>query len=118
MCALKIDSVIAVVPAKEQDTAVAWYSNLLGREADIVPAVGVAEWKLADNAWLQVTTEPGHAGSTSVIFGVSDLETQRAACADAGVSIGEVVEYAGVVKTAEAVDPDGNKVIFAQALSS
>lgn len=113
----KIDSVIAVVPGKDQATAVAWYTKLFGREADIVPADGVAEWKLAENAWLQVTTDPEHAGRTSVIIAVSDLDAVRAACANAGVSVGEAVEHAGVVKTAEALDPDGNKVVFAQELA-
>ncbi len=117
MSSLNIDSVVAVVPVKDQAAAVAWYRKLLGREADLVPADGVAEWQLAENAWLQVTTDPECAGSTSVIFGVSDLDAACTACADAGVSLGEVVEYAGLVKTVDAVDPDGNKVFFAQELS-
>jgi hypothetical protein len=33
------------------------------------------------------------------------------------VSLGEVVEYPDIVKTVEAVDPDGNKVTFVQDLS-
>ncbi len=117
MSILNIDSVIAVVPVKDQAEAVAWYKKLLGREADVVPVDGVAEWQLAENGWLQVTTDPECAGSTSVIVGVSDLDALCTACADAGVSLGEIVEYPDIVKTVDAVDPDGNKVFFAQKLS-
>lgn len=117
MSGANINSVIAVVPVNDQDTAVAWYKTLLGRDADIVPADGVAEWQLAENAWLQVTTDPERAGNTTVIIGVNDIEVQRSACAKSGVPLGEVVEYPGIIKMAETVDPDGNKVAFVQDIS-
>jgi len=112
-----IDSVIAVVPVKNQAEAVAWYKKLLGRYADIVPVDGVAEWQLAENAWLQVTTDPERAGSTTVIVSVNDLDVQRTACAEANVLLGEVVEYPNIVKMADVADPDGNKVAFVQDIS-
>lgn len=64
-----------------------------------------------------MTTDPDRAGSTTVIVVVSDIEAQCTACAKANVSIGEVVEYQGIVKTVDAIDPDGNKVTFVQDLS-
>ncbi len=117
MSSANINSVIAVVPVKDQDTAVGWYKKLLGRDADIVPTDGVAEWQLAENAWLQVTADPERAGSTTVIIGVNDIDTQRSACAKANVPLGEVVEYPEIIKMAETVDPDGNKVAFVQDIS-
>ena len=78
---------------------------------------GVAEWQLAEQAWIQVTTDPDMAGSTTVIIGVNDIDVQCAACAEAEVSLGEVVESPGIIKMAEAVDPDGNKVTFIQDIS-
>ena len=58
MSCSNIYSVIAVVPVKNQDKAVGWYKKLPGRDADVVPMEGVAEWQLAENAWLQVTADP------------------------------------------------------------
>ena len=38
--------------------------------------------------------------------------------AEANVSLGEVVEYPEIIKMADVVDPDGNKVTFVQDISS
>lgn len=112
-----LDSVVAVMPVTNQVAAVTWYKALLGRDADVVPAEDVAEWELATGAWLQVTTEPERAGNTTVVLVVSDIDAQRAACSEANVALGAVTEYPGIVKTVDAVDPDGNKVTFVQVLS-
>ena len=113
-----INNVIAVVPVRDQDTAVGWYKTLLGRDADVVPVEGVAEWQLAENAWLQVTTDPERAGNTTVIIGVNDIDAQCSACASANVSHGEIVEYPEIIKMIEVIDPDGNKVAFVQDISN
>ena len=117
MSIVGLDSVVAVVPVTNQVAAVTWYKALLGRDADVVPAEDVAEWELAPGAWLQVTTEPEGAGNTTVVLVVSDIDAQRAACAEANVALGDLTEYPGIVKTVDAVDPDGNKVTFVQDLS-
>ena len=118
MSSSNINSVIAVVPVRNQDTATGWYKKLLGRDADIVPVEGVAEWQLAENAWLQVTTDPERAGSTTVIIGVNDIDAQCSSCVAANVPHGEVVEYPEVIKMIEVIDPDGNKVAFIQDISN
>jgi len=118
MSSSNINSVIAVVPVKNQDKAVGWYKKLLGRDADVVPVEGVAEWQLAENAWLQVTADPKRAGSTTVIIGVDDIDAQCNACAAANVSHGEVVEYPDIIKMIEVIDLDGNKVAFVQDISN
>ena len=112
-----LDSVIAVVPVTNQVRAVNWYRALLGRDADVVPTEDVAEWELAPGTWLQVTTEPERAGNTTVVLVVSDIDAQRAACSVANVELGALTEYPGIVKTVDAVDPDGNRVTFVQDLS-
>jgi hypothetical protein len=113
-----INSVIAVVPVEDQDTAVRWYKKLLGRDADIIPAEGVAEWQLAENAWIQVTSDPERAGSTTVVIGVNNIEMQHSACVDANIPIGEIIEYPEVIKMTEVVDLDGNKIAFVQDVSN
>ena len=118
MSTSNINSVYAVVPVKDQDKSVQWYKKLLGRDADIVPIDGVAEWQLAENAWLQVTTDDDRAGSSTVIIGVNDIDIQCRVCSTANVPCGEVIEYPGIVKMIEVTDLDGNKVAFVQDISS
>ena len=117
MSSSNINSVIAVVPVKNQDAAVGWYKKLFGRDADIVPMEGVAEWQLAENAWIQVTADPERAGTATAIIGVNDIEVQCSACAASNVSHGEVVEIPEIIKMVEVIDPDGNKVVFVQDIS-
>ena len=113
-----INSVIAVLPVKDQDAAVLWYKKLLGRDADIIPVDGVAEWQLAENAWIQVTTDPERAGSATVIIGVNDIESQCKFCAAANVPHGEIIEYPEIIKMIEVIDPEGNKIAFVQDISN
>ena len=118
MLSSNINSVIAVVPVKDHYIAVEWYKKLLGRDADVVPVEGVAEWQLAENAWLQVGTDPEQAGDTTVTIGVNDIDAQCNTLAKANVPHGEVVEYPEIIKMVEVIDPSGNKIVFVQDLSS
>ena len=118
MSSSNINSVIAVLPVKDQDIAVEWYKKLLGRDADIVPVEGVAEWQLAENAWIQVTTDLERAGSATVIIGVNDIDSQCTYCAAANILHGEVIEYPEIIKMIEVIDPDGNKIAFVQDISN
>lgn len=113
-----INSVIAVLPVRDQNAAVAWYKKLFGRDADIVPVEGVAEWQLAENAWIQVTADPERAGGSTVIIGVNDIDAQCSLCAAANVSHSEVVEYPEIIKMIDVNDPDGNKLAFVEDISN
>jgi hypothetical protein len=106
-------SVVAVLPVTDHGAAVKWYQNWIGRAPDVEPMEGIAEWQLAENAWIQVAFDPESAGRTTAVVGVQDIVAQRSACAAAELAVGEVIDY-GVVKTAEAVDPAGNKIVFVQ----
>lgn len=106
-------SVVGVLPVADHEEAVTWYQKWIGRGPDVKPMEGVAEWQLAENAWIQVSLDPESAGRTTVIVGVASIDTQRSVCAAAGVAVGDVNDY-GFVKTAEAVDPAGNKILFVQ----
>jgi predicted enzyme related to lactoylglutathione lyase len=117
MSSANVRNVVAVVPVKDHQKAVGWYAKLLGREADLVPADEVAEWQLADSAWIQVSADPERAGHTTVIIGVIDIDVQRSSCEKAGVPPGEVIEYPATIKMVEIADLDGNKVVFVQDIS-
>jgi hypothetical protein len=117
MSNVKITNMVAVVPVEDHARATSWYSKLLGREADLVPVEDVAEWQLAGSAWLQVGKDPERAGSTTVVIGVDDIQVLHSIRAKTDIPLGEIVEYAGVIKMAEVLDPDDNKVVFVQDIS-
>ena len=106
-------SVVGVLPVEDHAVAVKWYQKWIGRAPDVAPMEGVAEWQLAPNAWIQVSVDSKAAGRSSVVVGVNDVDAQRSACAAVGVAVGEVKDY-GFVKTAEAIDPAGKKLLFVQ----
>lgn len=112
-----INSLVAVMPVKNFDKASIWYATLLGREADLIPVEEVAEWQLAEGAWLQVSTDPERAGSSTVVIGVDDIEQQCQLCESAGIAMSDVQEFPGVIKMAEVCDPEGNKVSFVEDIS-
>jgi hypothetical protein len=116
MAESNLTSVVGVLPVADYAQAVKWYQNWIGRAPDVEPMEGIAEWQLAENAWIQVAADPESAGRATVVVGVKDIDAQRSACAAVDVAVGDVSDY-GFIKTAEAVDPAGNKVLFVQEVS-
>ncbi|MGK5740576.1 VOC family protein [Micromonospora sp. URMC 103] len=104
-------NVNAVLPVTDHAAAVAWYKRWIGRGPDVEPMEGIAEWQLADNAWIQVSHDPEAAGKTSVVIGVEDIDSHVNTLASEGVRCGEIHDY-GFIKLAELVDPEGNKINF------
>lgn len=117
MTTRNINSVISVLPVENFDEVLNWYQRLIGREADVIPMEGVAEWSILDNAWIQVATDPENSGRATVIIGVNEVEEQRKALWDADISVSETIEYPGIVKMIEVLDPDGNMISFVQDIS-
>jgi predicted enzyme related to lactoylglutathione lyase len=110
---LNLKNVNAVLPVSDHAAAVAWYAKWLGRNPDVVPVEGVAEWQIAENAWIQVAQapDPTLAGKTSVVLGVNDIDAQVSTLSEAGVPTSDVNDY-GFIKITEVSDPDGNKINF------
>lgn len=104
-------NVNAVLPVSDHASAVAWYKKWIGRAPDVEPMEGVAEWQLADNAWIQVAQAPETAGMTSVVIGVDDIDSHVAVLAREGVTYGEIQDY-DFIKMVEIADPEGNKINF------
>ena len=116
MSGSNIATVVGVLPVTDHATAVNWYQKWIGRAPDVEPMEGVAEWQLAENAWIQVSADPESAGHTTVVVVVKNIDAQLSACAAAGVAVSDVNDY-GFVKTAEAADPAGNKILFVQEVA-
>jgi hypothetical protein len=113
-----LNDIAAVVATRDYTTARTWYSRLIGRDPDLEPIDGVAEWQITATAWLQVVEDPARAGKSAVRFGVDDLEAQIAELNAGGIATGEVVVVADMVKIVDVADPDGNEVSFVEDLSA
>lgn len=114
----KFNDVAAVVATRDFAAGRSWYSELIGRGPDLEPIEGVAEWQIAETAWLQLMEDPARAGRSAVRIGVDDLDAQIAELSALGIGTGEVVVIAGLVKVVDIVDPDGNEVSFVQDLGT
>ena len=108
----KLNDVAAVVATGDYAGARSWYSRLIGRDPDLEPIDGVAEWQITATAWLQLVEDPDRAGKSAVRFGVDDLDAQIADLKDAGIATGEPVVIADMVKIVDIADVDGNEVSF------
>jgi catechol 2,3-dioxygenase-like lactoylglutathione lyase family enzyme len=113
-----LNDLAAVVATRDYASARAWYSRVLGRDPDLEPVDGVAEWQITATAWLQLVEDADRAGKSAVRFGVSDLAAQIAELNDAGIATGEPVVIADMVRVVDVADPDGNEVSFVEDLSA
>lgn len=112
---MDITNVRANVAVADHDAATAWYAILFGREADNRPMDGLAEWDLTPGGGLQVSLDPGNAGSSTVTLGVDDVSACVAGLRDRGIDVPDVTEGTGALFV-QVTDPDGNSVVVAAAL--
>lgn len=110
---MEFTQVSAEVIVDDHDHAVAWYQRLLGRAPDGRPMDGLAEWRLTDNAWLQVFADPDRAGCSTVTLGVAHIEPVVTALEEADIDFRRMSTKRGQ-ELALVNDPDGNGVVFAQ----
>lgn len=108
-------NLVSVFAVSDFEKSLAWYRAWLG-EPDVVPMEGVAEYQIADGAWLQLSSDDiSLAGKGVIALGVEDAKGYRQELLDAGVMVGELMDYE-VVLTFDITDPDGNRISFAQEL--
>lgn len=104
---------LSVVPVSDFDVSHAWYERLFARPADNVPMPGLlAEWRVADSGWVQVSLDAERAGHTMLNFAEDDLHGLRERLAAAGFEQEDVVEANRGVRLSAIVDPDGNRLTF------
>ena len=109
------NSLISVIKVSDYAAALAWYGAWLG-EPDEVPMDGMAEWRIADNAWLQLDATGETVTPSAAIIGVDDLAVYRTALLETGIAVGEIQDWE-VVLSCDLHDPDGNKISLAQIIS-
>ena len=110
-------SIFSVLHVNDLGAAVDWYARWIGRQPDAAPNEDIAEWKLAENAWIQVSAapDPSLSGQSFVVCGVRNIEIQRADCHKAGV-ISTEIENLGFVRLCQIKDPAGNTIVFVQEM--
>lgn len=113
---MKINNILAGLAVEDFAAALKWYGHLFDRSPDSRPMDGVAEWHSPDGGWLQLFEDEARAGSSSVTLAVGDLDRTLETLRAKGIAIGQGTA-SDVVKTAEIADPDGNRIILAEALS-
>ena len=110
---MTINHALAVVPVSDFDTSRSWYEQLFGSPPTNVPMPGtLAEWRITDTGWLQMTVDAQRAGSGLSNFAVDDLPSHVAALRRRGLEAGEIVEANRSVQLSSVVDPDGNTITF------
>ena len=113
-----IDVMFAGVPVADLDGAVAWYTRLLGRPADIVPNDNEVMWRLADKAWMYVVRDGARAGHSLVMFSVPDIDAAVEDVGGRGITGGPIEVVGGAGRKVSFPDPDGNLVSFIEVLAS
>ncbi len=107
---MEIAVLFASVPVGDLVQARAWYEQLFGRPADIVPNDTEEMWRIADGAWLYVIADVGRAGQTLVTISVADLDEATAALQARGIRVGAAEKVGTAGRKAWLSDPDGNSV--------
>jgi hypothetical protein len=74
--------------------------------------VNLAEWRVTDTGWVQVTVDSSRAGQALLNFAVDDLTTHREAVGRRGLTMDAVVDANKGVQLSSIGDPDGNTLTF------
>ncbi len=107
------------VPVSDVDRAKAFYVDLLGfvEDVDVRPADGVRVVQLTPSGsacsigmgtGLPAYDDMAPGSLRGLHLVVADIERARAALADRGVDVGDLVDVGGGVRYAWITDPDGN----------
>ena len=106
--------ILAHSTVSDLETAERWYTTLWQRGPDEQTMPGLLEWHLGPTTGLQVWSEPGRAGRSTVVMGTDDLDALAAHLKSAGVDH-EGPQPGGGARILQMADPDGNRVVIVGA---
>ena len=120
---LVTDVVAVAIPVRDQDAALAFYTDVLGCEvvADDVVGPGFR--------WVEVRAARGATGialiasdvdvpagvDTGIRLSVEDATAAHAALSTAGVDVDELLSWTGAPPMFSFADPDGNRLYLVEA---
>jgi predicted enzyme related to lactoylglutathione lyase len=113
---MALTHVFAGVPVRDRETAVRWYTQLVGRAPDLSPNDEEAAWRLTDTGWLYVVLDAERAGSALNTLLVDDLDGYVAGLAERGIEAEPIESLAGAVRRTLVTDPDGNRLNVGEPL--
>jgi len=108
-----LKNVLAFAAVLNIDEAVRWYRMVLGREPDVRPMEGLAEWKFEAGGWLQVNENRQLAGRSSITLVETNLDERMNMLTKAGIKPKSFIQ-GDAVSLIIVADPDGNQLVFAQ----
>lgn len=108
------EAVYAAIAVADIERSIAWYSKLLGRNADERPMKEAAEWRLTSGGGIQLVLDGTRAGKSIATVGLSDLDRTVQEVKARGVALEPIAGGAGQFSIAQVSDPDGNVLTFAQ----
>lgn len=111
---MAITYVFAGIATAHYAAALPWYERLFGRPPDLLPQDEEAAWQLADTGWIYLVGDADRTGRALLTLLVDDLDEQVAALAERGLAPNEVETLSDAGRKAAFVDPEGNKITFAQ----
>jgi predicted enzyme related to lactoylglutathione lyase len=106
--------VFAGIATAHYAAALPWYERLFGRPPDLLPQDEEAAWRLTDTGWIYLVGDAARAGKALLTILVDDLDAQVAALAERGLAPNELETLSDGGRKAAFVDPEGNKITFAQ----
>lgn len=109
---MAMQNVLAALAVSDIETAVAWYTKLLGRGPTEMPMKGLVEFEFPGGGWLQLYEKPEKAGMGSITITEDDLESRIASLQTAHIRIDREKET-GQTSIATVEDADGNRIVFA-----
>ena len=115
---MAVTFVFAGIPVADYDAARPWYERLIGRAPDMLPHDREAAWQLSETGWIYVVADAERAGKALVTILVDDLDDHVVGLAERGIVVEPIDTVPGAVRRTTVVDPEGNRVTFAQPFGS
>ena len=109
---MAIDHVLAVAPTADFGASYSWYERLFGRPADNRPMEGLAEWRVTDSGWVQLTGDGERAGTALLNFAVDDLDRHVDELSTRGLTASAIETVTKGVRLSAIRDPVGNRITF------
>ncbi|WP_418317048.1 VOC family protein [Piscinibacter sakaiensis] len=112
---MNIVNALAGLAVSDFAASTGWYERLFGRAADSTPMPKLAEWRFPRGGWLQIFEQADRAGKGSLTLAVDDRDAVAAHVQQLGIEVGQLTS-SDQVRTLSVADPDGNLIVFAEAL--
>ena len=114
---MTIKNALAGIAVADLNGAIQWYTKLLGRAPDERPMAEVAEYRFPGGGWLQLFRDADRAGKSSVTLTIDGIDARLKELQAAGIEAGKPTRT-DYVDTAIVTDPDGNRIVLAEAKSA